>query len=69
MEGTMTVKDVLKDVIETLNNISVPMSQINDIGLPIAKSINNIKACVEAMESAEKDQAEKETAEAGDENA
>ena len=69
MEGTMTVKDVLNDVVETLNGISVPMSQINDIGLPIAKSINNIKACVEAMERAEKDQAEKETAEAGDENA
>lgn len=67
MENEVTVLDVLKDAMETLNKISIPMSMINDIGLPLARSINSIKACVDAMEEAE---AKKKQAEpAGEEDA
>lgn len=63
MEPKMTVKDVLKDVMDTLNNISIPMSQIDDIGMPIARAINGIKICVEAMEKAETEEAMKNATE------
>lgn len=63
MDTKMTVKDVLKDVMDTLNNISIPMSQLDDIGMPIARAINGIKACVDAMEKAEAEEAMKNAAE------
>lgn len=59
MDQVVTVLDVLRDVLNTLNGISVPMTQINEIGLPLVRSINNIKMCVEAME---KDEAERAAA-------
>lgn len=63
MEPKMTVKDVLKDVMDTLNGISIPVSQIDDIGMPVARAINGIKACVDAMEKAEAEAVAKAMAE------
>lgn len=59
METKMTVKDVLKDVMDTLNGISIPVSQLDSIGMPVARAINGIKACVDAMEKAEAEEAAK----------
>lgn len=63
MENKVTVKDVLEEVMETLNGISIPVSQIDDIGLPIARAIGGIKACVDAMEKAETEEAMKKATE------
>lgn len=49
MEETKSVKEVLEDVVNMLSGIKVPMSEIDAIGLPIARSINGIKACLNAM--------------------
>lgn len=49
MEESRTIQDVLDGVIKRLRNIKVPMSEIDDIGFPIAVSINEIKACVVAI--------------------
>lgn len=49
MEETKSVKEVLEDVVNMLSGIKVPMSEIDAIGIPIARSINGIKACINAM--------------------
>ena len=54
MEESRTIQDVLDGVIKRLSNIKVPMSEIDDIGFPIAVSINEIKACVVAIVENEK---------------
>ena len=67
MGNEITVLDVLKDVLNTLNSISIPMPQINDIGLPIARSINSIKVCIDAMEKADAARAATQAEEAQEE--
>ena len=54
---TMTVKDALIETKKMLENIQVPMSMIEQIGIPLARGISNISQCIEAMNKAE---AEKE---------
>jgi hypothetical protein len=49
----MTVKDILQDVIKKLNDIKVPMSMIESIGIPVAQCISGIKLCVDAIEKNE----------------
>jgi len=49
----MTVKDVLADVVKVLGEISVPVTQLESIGIPVAKAINGIKLCLDAMEREE----------------
>ena len=51
--GTMTVQEVLEKTITDLNEIQVPMAQLESIGLPLARGIMNIRMCVEAMKAAE----------------
>lgn len=63
----MTVKDVLKDVMDTLNNISIQggldfATMVATVGMPIARAIGGIKACVDAMEKAEAEEAAKKIA-------
>ena len=60
MENKTTVKDVLIDVSNLLNNIKVPMSMINEIGLPIAQALQGINACLGAFEVQEAQQAAEE---------
>ena len=55
---TMTVKDVLIATKELLGKISVPMSLIEQIGIPLAQGISNITQCIEAMDKAEKPEGE-----------
>ena len=44
-----TVKDVLEDVKAILGNISIPATQIESIGIPVAKAINGIKVCIDVF--------------------
>ena len=53
----MTVKEVLKDVQKVLGDINVPATQIESIGVPIARALNGLKVCVEAIDNAEAAQA------------
>lgn len=56
MENQTTVKDVLTDVVSTLNEINVPMSKLNEIGLPIARAIQGINICLDAFNRQEAQQ-------------
>lgn len=50
MTEQKTVLEVLKDIVSTLSNLRIPMSEMENIGFPVARSINEIRLCVEAME-------------------
>lgn len=59
MEKQTTVKDVLLEVSEVLNKINIPISMVEGIGIPVARAINGIKICIDAMERQEQEQAAK----------
>ena len=44
------VKDVLGVVITTLNNIQIPAGLVRQIGVPISDSVENLRACLKAMQ-------------------
>ena len=53
---TITVKELIERVIEELENIKVPIAEVDAIGIPIAGCINNLKNCIEAFRRAEAEQ-------------
>jgi len=57
MERQLTVREVVEETIKILEKINVPVSLIQDIGLPITRAIGNLNACCEAwtQEEIEKD--------------
>lgn len=59
MENVMTTKDVLTDVNEILNKINIPISLVESIGIPVARAINGIKICIDAMDRQEQEEAAK----------
>lgn len=65
MENTQktTVKDVLEDVRNVLNNICVPMNKMEDIGQPIRRAISGLDVCLDAMRRAEEEIARKKAEE------
>ena len=63
----MTVNDVLNDVKTILGNISVPVSMIESIGIPIAKSINGIKLCLDTFRAEDEARAQVEAEKAAQE--
>lgn len=65
MENKMTVKDILIDVNKLLNEINIPVSQVESIGIPVARAINGIQLCIDAinMQEAQKEKTQSEVAE------
>ena len=59
MEKETTVKEVLIDVSDVLNKINIPISLVESIGIPVARAINGIKICIDAMDRQEKEEAAK----------
>lgn len=49
MEEKLTLTQVLEITVGMLEEIEVPMKYMDQIGIPVAKSINNIKICIDAM--------------------
>lgn len=68
MENQMTIDQVLKITVEMLEGLKVPVKLMNDIGIPVAGAIGNIRMCIEAYE-ASRAEAEKKRAEAESEQA
>ena len=66
-EKTVTALEVLREVNGILNNISIPMSHLNDIGMPVAQAITGIQMCIDAM--AKSEEAKKQAESAGKEDA
>lgn len=58
MNEEKTVLEVLKETVAMLGNLRIPMSEMENIGFPIGRSINSIRLCVEAIERDEAKKAE-----------
>ena len=56
----LTTLDILKDVLNILGDVKVPMSELESIGIPVGRAINGIKLCVDAMEKVEQEQQQKQ---------
>ena len=50
MEVKITIEDILKDAVKTLNNLSVPISQHETLGAELFRITKNIQSCVVAIE-------------------
>lgn len=50
----MTVREAVVQVITDLGNISVPVAQMQTIGIPIAQAVQNLGAVVRAWDEEEK---------------
>ena len=48
----MTVQQVLRMSIEQLDGIRLPMSMHEEVGMPIAAAIHNMRLCIEALDAA-----------------
>ncbi len=59
----MTVLEALNLAMETLNGISVPVPQLQTIGLPIGRANDLIRASVDALEKNSPEQKQEETPE------
>ena len=56
MANQTTVNDILIDVRNILNGISLPISQVESIGIPVARAISGLNLCIGAFEQQEKAQ-------------
>ena len=59
----MTVLEALNLAMETLNGISVPVPQLQTIGLPISRANDLIQASIDALQKNMKTEEAKETEE------
>ena len=46
----MTLTDVLKVTVNNLENIRIPVSMVDEIGIPLKRSIGNLQECIKAIE-------------------
>lgn len=66
MEKQIPVYKALEITIDILNGISVPVSLMEQIGVPISRAVNNLAQCVEAiLRDSEKAKDEAEFVDAG----
>ena len=59
----MTVLEALKQAIETLNGVSIPVPQLHSIGMPIDQATGLIQASIDALNSNIKAKEEEEAEE------
>ena len=69
MDNKMTIDQVLKITVETLEGLKVPVSLIDEISIPVARAISNIRMCIEAVEASRAEAENKQTEEQEDGNA
>ena len=58
MDQEITILQLIKLSIEQLSSIDIPVSQMEQIAMPILRVINNLKIGVKAIEEAEKEKNE-----------
>ena len=51
-----TIAEVIVMTADMLSQIEVPVELIEKVGLPIARSINNLRSCAKAIMKAQKDE-------------
>lgn len=63
----MTIRDVIQAVINDLGRINVPVGFIEMIGMPVRQAMDNLNACIEAIDrDNQKAQGEAQTPEANE---
>lgn len=55
MEERMTVEQVIEVTVKLLEGIRLPISMIDEVGAPIRAAVNNLNACLKAMQEVKKD--------------
>ena len=60
MENKITIEQVLEMTVNVLSGISVPANMAKQIGVPIQNSIENLNACLEALDKAKEQEPEAE---------
>lgn len=66
MDEKRTVEDIIQEAVNVLNGLTVPVSLVENIGMPIAFVCANLKACLDAF-NAERAKAEATAAEKAEE--
>lgn len=51
-EAQIPIRDVLSENVNILNSISLPVSMIEQVGIPISNVRQNLLACIEALDRA-----------------
>ena len=54
----MTIEKVIRMVVQDLEAISIPMSMIETVGMPLGRSIRNLKVCISAIEQGKQQETE-----------
>ena len=62
MENQMTIDQVLRITINEMEGLKVPVGLMDEIGIPIARAISNIRLCIQAVEASREQQAQNENA-------
>ena len=55
MEERMTVEEVIKVTVRLLGEIQIPVTMIDQVGAPIRAAVNNLNACLNAMQEVKDD--------------
>ena len=58
-----TIKDVIIITKDILGGISVPMTYMNEIAIPISHAIDNLNGCIDAINKADEEKAAQEVEE------
>lgn len=55
----VTLKEILVDAVQTLNNLPVPVAFVNSISVPLRRVAGNLQACIDTFAQNEKEESEK----------
>lgn len=55
----ITLKEILVDAVQTLNNLPVPVAFVNSISVPLCRVAGNLQACIDTFAQNEKEESEK----------
>ena len=68
MNETVTIKYVIEQTIDLLKQVQVPMTLFDQIALPVNAAIGNLRACIDAINRSEREQAQTKEERKGEEN-
>ena len=58
MENQITIEQAIRMTVNMLNGIQVPVSMAKQIGVPVQNAIENLEACLNALDKAKEKQVE-----------
>lgn len=54
MEEKRTVEDILREAVQVLDCLTLPVALVQSVGVPVAMVSSNLKACLQAFEEEKK---------------